>query len=187
MKKVLLMPHDIKYAKSISSLSSQPQVREPLGLSEDQTSVEGTIQFIEFMQEQEKLGTQYSRVIFNENNELIGIITLKDIDKTKKTCEIGTWIGYPYWGKGYNELAKKEILYTAFAEMDLEYVFVAVKKTNIRSQKAQAKLPYIRMNVQHEFPEKYKKVQEQLKVPCLLNVIERNTFLKWYSEQKQIS
>ncbi|MCF3943678.1 GNAT family N-acetyltransferase [Oceanobacillus alkalisoli] len=180
MKKIVLAPHDKKYAKTISSLSQAPQVRESLGLNNDQTSIDGTIQFIEFVQENERLGKQYSRVILNENDELIGVITLKEIDNVKKTCHIGTWIGHPYWGKGYNELAKEAILYTAFTELNMEYVFAGAKLTNIRSQKAQEKLPYVKIDVRSEFPDEYKKLEKQVDDLCLLNVIEKATFLDWY-------
>ncbi|MFD2629513.1 GNAT family N-acetyltransferase [Oceanobacillus kapialis] len=180
MTKVDLLPHNKKYAKLISSLSSAPQIKDALGLTSDQTSLKGTIGFIEFVMEQEKLGKQLSRVIFNENNELIGVITLKDIDTSNKTCHIGTWIGHQYWGKGYNQLAKSEILYTAFTELCLVYVFAGAKTSNIRSLKAQEKLPYIKVGVESEFPMEHTKLEIQANEPCILNVIEKDTFLKWY-------
>ncbi|MDR6121115.1 RimJ/RimL family protein N-acetyltransferase [Bacillus sp. SLBN-46] len=184
MVKVLLVEHQRKYAEAMSALSSAPQVRDALGLTYSQTSVEGTIGFIEFILEQEKQGQQYSRVILNEKEEVIGVITLKEIDPTKKTSHIGTWIGHPFWGKGYNALAKAEILYTAFTELDLEYVFAGAKLSNIRSQKAQEKLPYIRVDVQAEFPDEHSKLESQVKAPCVLNVIEKDAFLKWYLNQE---
>lgn len=185
MVKVSLVPHDKKYAKAMSALTSATQVKDALGLSDEQTSVQGTEQFIELVQELEKVGKQYSRVILDETEELIGVITLKDIDHANKTCHIGTWIGYPYWGKGYNELAKANILYTAFTTFDLEYVFAGAKLSNIRSQKAQEKLPYIRIGVDAEFPDEHEKLELQVKEPCTLNVIEKDRFLDWYRRKSQ--
>ncbi|WP_457786384.1 GNAT family N-acetyltransferase [Geobacillus sp. Geo 8.1] len=186
MAKVFLVPHHLKYAASMSALSSAPQVKNALGLTDEQTSLEGTIDFIKFIIEQEKLGKQYSRVILNEDKNLIGVITLKDIDKTKKTCHIGTWIGHQYWGKGYNQLAKAEILYTAFTKLNLEYVFAGARVSNIRSQKAQEKLPYIRIGVEKEFPEEHKKLESQQNTPCILNVIEKDVFLSWYYKNYRV-
>lgn len=137
----------------MSSQSSVPQVKNALGLSDEQTSLNGTIDFIKFILKQEKLGKQYSRVILNEEGNLSGVITLKDINQTDKSSHIGTWIGYQYWGKGYNQSAKAKMLHTAFTILDLEYVFAGAKLTNIRSQKAQEKLPYIRIGAEKEFPE----------------------------------
>ncbi|KGR77990.1 GNAT family N-acetyltransferase [Ureibacillus manganicus] len=185
MTKILLVPQNIDFAKAMSSLSSAPEVKNALGMTDEQTSLEGTVEFIEYILEQEKLGKQYSRVILNENGDLIGVITIKDINEANKTAHIGTWIGHQYWGKGYNELAKLEILHTAFTELDLDFVFAGAKLSNIRSQKAQEKLPYIRIDVQSEFPDEHKKLEFQVKAPCILNVIEKEMFLKWYSENKK--
>lgn len=182
VKKVELVPHDKRYAKSMSKLSSAPEVKDALGLPSEQTSLEGTLGFIEFILEEEKAGKQYSRVILNEKKDVIGVITLKDIDPVNKTSHMGTWIGHPYWGQGYNELAKADILYTAFTELSLEYVFAGAKLSNIRSIKAQEKLPYINIGVNEKFPGQYLKLASLVKEPCILNVIEKDTFLNWYKE-----
>lgn len=52
------------------SNSAAPHVKDILGHTDDQTSLEGTINFIKFVIEQEKLGKQYSRVILNEKDVL---------------------------------------------------------------------------------------------------------------------
>lgn len=187
MVQVTLVPHRLQYAQAMSRLTSTPQIKEALGLSDEQTSLAGTKEFIRLMLEQERRGRFYSRVILDEKENLIGVITLKDIDHHQKTCHIGTWIGYPYWGKGYNQLAKKEILCTAFMRFDLEYVFAGANQANIRSIKAQEKLPYIRTGVEKEFPEEHRKLENQVKAPCILNVIEKATFLKWYNRNHKTS
>lgn len=182
MRKVLLVPHKSKYATVMSKLSSFPQVKDTLGLSDEQTSLLGTFNYIKYIVEQEKLGKQYSRCILNEDEELIGVITLKDIDRAKKMCHIGTWLGYPYWGKGYNQLAKAEILLTAFRECHLNYVFAGAKVDNVRSRKAQEKLPYITLSVERSFPDEHKKIESQTHSKCVLNVIEKEKFLTWYEK-----
>lgn len=53
----------------MSQLSSASQVKEALGLSDKQTSLVGTIDFIRFIQDEEKSGKQYSRVIMNEDEK----------------------------------------------------------------------------------------------------------------------
>src|SRR5699024_2989011 len=143
--RVSLVPHKKIYAKPMAALSSASQVKDALGLTDDQVALEGTIDFIEFIKEQEKHGKQYSRVILDESEDVIGVITLKDIDNINKTSHIGTWIGHQYWGQGYNLSAKKEILYKAFTDLNLDYVFAGAKKSNIRSMKSQEKLPFMRI------------------------------------------
>ncbi|MEK4301513.1 GNAT family N-acetyltransferase [Oceanobacillus sp. FSL W8-0428] len=137
--------------------------------------------FIHFIVQEEKKKKQLSRVILNENKIIIGVITLKEIDLKKRTSHIGTWIGYPYRGKGYNQLAKEKMLYKAFTELDLEYVFAGAKISNIRSQKAQERIPYITIDVKREFPEEQRKLESQVQEACVLNVIEKNIFLDWYN------
>jgi RimJ/RimL family protein N-acetyltransferase len=181
---VKLVPHNLQYATRMSQLSSAMEVKDALGLSDEQVSLEGTQGFIQFIVEQEAEGKQYSRMIINEENELIGVITLKELDNVAKTSHIGTWIGHEFWGKGYNELAKLEILHTGFTELGLEYVFAGAKLINIRSQKAQEKLPYMKIDVAAEFPLEHKKLEEQTSAPCILNVIEKATFLDWYTKQQ---
>lgn len=67
--------------------------------------------------------------------------------------------------------------------MKLEYVFAGAKLSNIRSQKAQEKLPYVRIDVEKEFPLEHEKLETQVNVPCILNVIEKATFMEWYYKQ----
>lgn len=183
MRSISLVRHDIKYAEEMSVLSSAPQVRDALGLSEEATTIVGTKKFIEMILADEKHGKQYSRVILNEQKKLIGVITLNKFNYNEKTSHIGTWIGHTYWGKGYNELAKACFLKIAFTDLGMEKVFAGANKKNIRSQKAQEKLPYVTIDVGTKFPEELQKIEKQVGEPCILNVIAKDDFLQWYQEQ----
>ena len=90
MVSITLRRHDRNYTEVISKLTSNIQVQEALGLNWQQVSINGTRDYIDFIQGEERMGKQFSRVIFNEKNELIGIITLKSIDRHAKTAHIGT-------------------------------------------------------------------------------------------------
>ena len=173
-----LVKHSQSYAIEMSKLTSDIRVKEALGLSDEQASLRGTKEFIDFVLAQEMEQKQLSRVIFNESNQLIGVITLKSIDTKKKTAHIGTWIGAPYWGKGYNQLAKEKMLNIAFNDMDLEYVFAGATFQNIRSQKAQMKLPYMIIDVGSQFPSELKKIQIETKSKCILNMVTKDSFFR---------
>ena len=177
MVSITLRKHDRNYTEVISRLTSNNLVQEALGLNWQQVSINGTRDYIEFIQGEERMGKQLSRVIFNENNELIGIITLKSIDRHAKTAHVGTWIGADYWGKGYNELAKEEIFKIAFEQLQLEYVFAGAKLSNKRSIAAQKKLPYMTMDVGDRYPAELAKIEEETKEKCILNVVEKQSFL----------
>jgi len=185
MRRIRLEKHRLEYAERMSELSADPAVKDTLGLIAEQVSVEGTREYIKFMLAAEGKGTFYSRVILDENSELIGVTTLKEIDPEKKTTHIGSWLGKPYWGKGYNELAKAEILKAAFIDLGLDYVFAGAKKENVRSLKAQEKLPYITLGVEADFPEELEKLELETGSPCVLNVFEKGKFLKWWEEQEE--
>ena len=77
-------------------------------------NIEDTKTFLLFAIEEERQKKSLSRMIVNEENEIIGLTTLKHINNEKKQSHIGSWLGYPYWGKGYNEAAKKKSLKSPF-------------------------------------------------------------------------
>lgn len=54
---------------------------------------------------------------------------------------LGTWIGKPYHGKGYNRPAKDAFFKELFNELGIETVFMRIREENIRSIKAAEKLP----------------------------------------------
>ncbi len=95
---------------------------------------------------------------------------------------MGSWLGYPYWGQGYNEAAKKEIFKIEFEELDLIYVFSGAKTTNVRSLKAQEKLPYISLHMEEKFPKEHALLEKETKVPCVLHAVSRKSFLRWLQQ-----
>lgn len=124
-------------------------------------------------------------MIVNEENEIIGLTTLKHINYEKKQSHIGSWLGYPYWGKGYNEAAKKEIFKIAFLNLQLSYVFAGAKTNNVRSLKAQEKLPYISLHVEDRFPGEHSTLENEVQSSCVLHVVPREKFLNWLDLQKE--
>ncbi|WP_428908394.1 GNAT family N-acetyltransferase [Niallia sp. Krafla_26] len=91
--------------------------------------------------EAEERGELISRTILDEWGSPIGTISLYDIQENAGF--LGTWIGKPYHGKGYNKLAKDAFFQEIFYELGIETVFMRIRTENIRSQKAAEKLPYI--------------------------------------------
>ncbi|MCR6109649.1 GNAT family N-acetyltransferase [Bacillus sp. A301a_S52] len=177
MVQVQLVKHKMDYCEQIYKLSSAPQIKNALGLPEG--TVENTKQFVKGIIQEECEGRTLSRVILNENSHVIGITTLMYIDFEKKSCHIGSWLGHDYWGKGYNQASKIAILRIAFEELGLEYVFAGARKVNIRSQKAQEKLPFIRLHIEKIFPEEHIALENREKHPCVLNGFYREDFLTY--------
>ncbi|AND41058.1 GNAT family N-acetyltransferase [Cytobacillus oceanisediminis] len=91
--------------------------------------------------EAEERGELISRTILDEWGTPIGTINLYDIQDNAGF--LGTWLGKPYHGKGYNKLAKDAFFEELFFETGIETIFMRIRKENIRSQKAAEKLPYV--------------------------------------------
>lgn len=91
--------------------------------------------------EAEERGELISRTILDEWGNPIGTITLFDIEGNSGF--LGTWLGKPYHGKGYNSSAKDAFFKEVFYERGFESVFMRIRKENIRSIKAAEKLPYV--------------------------------------------
>ncbi|MCU5481793.1 GNAT family N-acetyltransferase [Bacillus thuringiensis] len=183
MQHVTLVPLDLRYANVIFRLSSDSHVKNALGIKVEK--IEDTKAFLLFAIEEERQKRSLSRMIVNEENEIIGLTTLKHINYEKKQSHIGSWLGYPYWGKGYNEAAKKEIFKIAFLDLQLTYVFTGGKTNNIRSLKAQEKLPYISLHVENKFPDEHAALEKEVRSPCSLHVVSREKFLNWLGLQSE--
>nr|WP_106778887.1 GNAT family N-acetyltransferase [Lysinibacillus timonensis] len=91
--------------------------------------------------EEEQLGKTISRTITDDWGQPIGTISLYDIEDGAGF--LGTWIGVPFQGKGYNQLAKQEFLTELFFNHQIHTVFLRIRKENIKSKRASLKLPYI--------------------------------------------
>lgn len=182
---ITLVKHNLKYAEAIHALSSMPQVRDALGLPIGK--VEDTINFIKRECVDEEAGKTVPRVVLNEEGQVIGVTSLMFIDHQTKSCHIGSWLGYEFWGKGYNMEAKISILKIAFFELGLERVFAGAREVNIRSKKAQEKLPFIRLHVERDYPQVHKWLEVKEKQPCVLNVFEREDFIRFRTILEEIT
>ncbi|WLD93967.1 GNAT family N-acetyltransferase [Alkalihalobacillus sp. AL-G] len=91
--------------------------------------------------EAEDRGELISRTILDEWHNPIGTINLFDI---QNQCGfLGTWLGKPYHGKGYNQPAKEEFFNELFFEKEIQTILMRIRKTNLRSKYAAQKFPYI--------------------------------------------
>ena len=71
---------------------------------------------------------------------------------------------------------QKEIFKIAFLDLQLSYVFAGAKTNNIRSLKAQEKLPYISLHVENKFPAEHVALEKEVRSSCSLHVVSREKF-----------
>ncbi|RID81642.1 N-acetyltransferase [Peribacillus asahii] len=134
----MLKKRDFVDCSSLYDLMSHPDVfpfvRQKVDSYEEYVFV--TKQTIEA----EEAGELISRTILDEWDNPIGCISLYDVENGAGF--LGTWLGKPFHGKGYNTLAKEAFFKEIFFELGIETVFMRIRKKNIRSLKAAEKLPY---------------------------------------------
>ena len=121
-------------------------------------------------------------MVLKQTGRAIGSISLKIGDQTDLTeeadeCEIGYWLGVPYWGAGLMTEAGKEMLRHAFEDLGMKKVWAGYYDGNLRSKRVQEKLGMI-----------YHHTSENVPVPQMnetrtghVNCIDRE---KWESDQK---
>ena len=98
-------------------------------------------------------------VVLKETGEAvgsIGIMTVRsEIHSAKianNECEIGYWIGEPYWGQGLIPEAIREILRHAFEDLHLSSVWCGYYDGNEKSRHAQEKCGFIYHHTEHNKP-----------------------------------
>jgi hypothetical protein len=104
MVSIRLVQHSMEYCEQIFKLSSAPPVKEALGLPD--SSVEDTKKFVNKVILEELLGQTVSRVIFDENSNLIGITTLCLLIMRRNPVISGHGLGTNTGGRGITKHLK---------------------------------------------------------------------------------
>ena len=83
-------------------------------------------------------------ICLKEDGKAIGTIELKLKGHTGLTdrddeCEMGFWIGKPFWGQGIMPEAVKEMLRHAFEDLEMSKVWIVYYEGNTRSKRVQEK------------------------------------------------
>ncbi len=80
----------------------------------------------------------------HERGQLVGCTGISCIDRPNHRAEVGTWIGTPFQGGGYNLASKAAVAVVAFDLLDLARLELLTRVDNPRSIAALRKLPGIR-------------------------------------------
>lgn len=134
----MLKHRDLQETNELYNLMSHPSVFPYV--RQKATSAEEYLFMTKQLIEEELLGKTISRTILGDFAQPIGTISVFDIQQGAGF--LGTWIGKPYQGLGYNQKAKHEFLSELFFEHDFNTVFLRIRQGNERSRAAALKLPY---------------------------------------------
>ena len=89
-------------------------------------------------------GKEAYAICLKTDNKAIGAIELKlngytDMTERDDECELGYWLGKPFWGQGIVPEAVKEMLRHAFEEIGMTTVWVGYYEGNVKSKRVQEK------------------------------------------------
>lgn len=135
----MLKKRDLQDCHALFELITHPEVF-PFVRQKSSSSEEFLFMTKQTMEAEER-GELISRTIVDEWGNPIGTINLYDIENGAGF--LGTWLGKPYHGKGYNGPAKELFFQELFYDLGIETIFMRIRKINIRSIKAAEKLPYV--------------------------------------------
>ena len=81
------------------------------------------------------------------SDEAIGSIELRlnghtDMTDRDDECELGYWLGKPFWGRGYMPEAAKEILRHGFEDLGMNVIWCGYYDGNKKSKRVQEKLGF---------------------------------------------
>ncbi len=106
-------------------------------------------------------GKEAYAICLKEDGKAIGAIELKlnghtDMTDRDDECELGYWLGKPFWGQGIMPEAVKEMLRHAFEDCGMQKVWIGYYEGNEKSKRVQEKCGF-----------KYQWRSENVDVPLL--------------------
>ena len=89
-------------------------------------------------------GREAYAICLKTDGKAIGAIELKlnghtDMTEREDECELGYWLGKPFWGQGIMPEAVREILRRAFEDIGMTKVWVGYYEGNVKSKRVQEK------------------------------------------------
>ncbi|MBQ8160702.1 MAG: GNAT family N-acetyltransferase [Clostridia bacterium] len=92
-------------------------------------------------------GREAYAVCLKEDGKAIGAIELKlnghtDMTERDDECEMGYWLGKPFWGQGIMPEAAREMLRHAFEDLGMTTVWCGFYEGNNKSRRVQEKVGF---------------------------------------------
>jgi RimJ/RimL family protein N-acetyltransferase len=131
-------------AQQLFALARDPHVSTMLQWPAHKT-VDDSLQFIHDARALwEREAAWLPGIFHTDRDDFIGCIGLSSIDRANLRAEVGTWLGIPHQGHGYNLYAKAAVVRVAFEVLGLRRLELLVRVDNERSLSAARRLPAIR-------------------------------------------
>ena len=142
-ERLVLRPWEESDAESLYEYAKNPEVGSPAGWQ-----AHGSVEESLFVIKNFFCGAQCYAICEKETGRAIGAIELKLQDNSEEAkgedeCELGYWIGKPFWGKGYVPEAGKKLLEYAFETLGMNTVWCCFYEGNVKSQRVAEKLGFV--------------------------------------------
>lgn len=141
-ERLILRPWSEDDAEELYKYASDPEVGPPAGWP-PHTSVENSRDIIRNV-----LSRQETYAVCLKDGKPIGSIGLHlnghtDMTDRDDECELGYWLGKPFWGQGLIPEASREMLRYAFEKLGMRAVWCGYYDGNEKSRKVQTKLGFV--------------------------------------------
>jgi RimJ/RimL family protein N-acetyltransferase len=131
-------------AHQLYALARDPAVSAQLQWSAHR-SVDDSLEYVHDARSLWQQGRAWLPGIFDHACEqLVGCTGISSIDRPNRRAEVGTWIGVPYQGRGFNLSSKAAVATFAFEHLDIARLEFLTRVDNERSIAAMRRLPGIR-------------------------------------------
>lgn len=142
-RRLILRPWEESDAESLYEYAKDPDIGPPAGWPPHK-SVEESLNIIRTV----FTGAQCYAICEKGSGKAIGAIELKlkghtDMTDRDDECELGYWLGKPFWGRGYMPEAAGELLRYGFEELGMSAVWCGYYDGNDKSRRVQEKVGFV--------------------------------------------
>ena len=93
-------------------------------------------------------GDECYAICEKENGKAIGAIELMlnghtDMTERDDECELGYWLGKPFWGRGYMPEAARELIRHGFEDLHMRAIWCGYYDGNQKSKRVQEKVGFL--------------------------------------------
>jgi RimJ/RimL family protein N-acetyltransferase len=151
-KRLALRPWTETDAESLYAYAKDPDIG-PIAGWPAHTSEEESLDAIRNV----LTGAECYAICKKDSDEAIGAIELKlnghtDMTERDDECELGYWIGKPFWGRGYIPEAATELIRHGFEDLGMTTIWCGYYDGNTQSKRVQEKLGFIYHHTCKEVP-----------------------------------
>ena len=151
-ERLVLRPWTEADAESLYKYAKDPDVGTPAGWPAHK-SVEESLEIIKTV----FTGKECYAICEKNSNKAIGAVELKlnghtDMTERDDECELGYWLGKPFWGRGYMPEAAMELIRHGFEDLGMTTIWCGYYDGNEKSKRVQGKLGFQYHHTCNEVP-----------------------------------